>query len=96
MNIALHDGFNGQTVAITVDGRDVYNQSGVRTDLTIARADAVDIDTTGPAARIEVVVNPGDLRAATQVDVTRTPYVAMDIKGGAIHFTLSAEPFRYM
>lgn len=96
MHIALHDGFTGQTVAIAVDGREVYRRAGVRTDLTISRADAFDTTTAGPEADVEVTIEPGGQRAKIHLEVNATPYLAVDIKGGSIHFRPSRELFRYM
>jgi hypothetical protein len=96
LHIALHDGFTGQTVSIAVDHREVYRRSGVRTDLRISRADAVDTEAAGPEITVEVTVDPGDQRAVMRVDICATPYLAIDLKSGAIHLTLSGEPFHYM
>ncbi|HYP58284.1 MAG TPA: hypothetical protein VEQ35_08375 [Beijerinckia sp.] len=96
LHIALHDGFNGQTVTISVDGSEVYHRANVRTDLRISRADAFDTEAVGPKAKVEVTVEPGGQRAEVEIDVTATPFLAVDIVGGAIRFTPSAELFRYM
>lgn len=96
MHIALHDGFTGQTVTVMVDGRQVYRRADVRTDLRISRADAFDTGAAGPTAEVEVTVEPGGMAAATRLDPTATPYLAIDLRGGTIHFTRSATPFFYM
>jgi hypothetical protein len=96
LHIALHDGFKGQTVTVTVDGRQVYHRAGVQTDLRISRADAFETETTGPQAQVEVTIEPGSQRAAMSVDVRSTPFLAIDVTGNAIRLTPSAEPFRYM
>ena len=96
MHIALHDGFAGHTVTIAVDGREVYRRAGVRTDLRISRADAFDVDVSGPIADVDVTVDPGGLRASARVDVAATPYLAVDLIGDAIRLTPSAERPLYM
>jgi len=96
LHIALQDGFQGQHVRITVNGQGVYDRAGVRTDLRIARADAVDVSAPAPRARIEVTAEPGGYSGAADVDVVATPYVAIDLANGSIRFKTSAEPFAYM
>jgi hypothetical protein len=96
MHIALHDGFAGHTVAVKVDGREVYRRAGVTTDLRISRADAFDVETAAPLAEVEVTVEPGGLHAAIRLDVAATPYLAVDLKPGMLRFTPAHEPFRYM
>ena len=96
MHIALHDGFNGQTVTISVNGREVYRRSGVRTDLRISRADAFETEVPQGTAEISVSVEPGGLNATTRIDTTANPYLALDVYGGGIRFKPSNEPFHYM
>jgi hypothetical protein len=97
MHIALHDGFTGQTVTIAVDGQQVYRRTGVRTDLRISRADALDVEVSHAGQiRIEVTIEPGNQQASTVVDPSATPNLAVDLTAGSIHFKASAEPFHYM
>ena len=97
LHIALHDGFQGHTVVITVDGREVYNQSSVTTNVAISRADAFDIQVASNTVRIEVSVEPGGRQGSTEVDVTQYPFVAVSLeRNGSITFQPSTQLFRYM
>jgi hypothetical protein len=97
LHIALHDGFQGHTVVITVDGREVYNQSSVTTNLAISRADAFDVQVASNTVRIEVSVEPGGRKGSTEVDVTQYPFVAVSLeRDGSIAFQPSTQLFRYM
>ena len=96
MHIALHDGFAGTTVVVKVDGREVYRRAGVKTDLRISRADAFDVKAAAPFAEVEIAIEPGGPRAAIRLDLGATPYLAVDLKEGALRLTPSREPFHYM
>ncbi len=96
LHIALQDGFRQNSVAITVDGRTVYNKSGVTTDLRISRADAVDVELPQATARIGVAVGPGNITATRDHDAQAAPYLAISLEGGRLLFTTSREPFRYL
>jgi hypothetical protein len=96
LHIALHDGFQGQHVRISVNGQSVFDRAGVRTDLRISRADAVDVNAPAQHVRIEATVDPGGVSGGTEVDVVATPYVAIDFTGNGLRFKLSAQPFAYM
>jgi hypothetical protein len=97
LHIALHDGFQGHTVVITVDGREVYNQSSVTTNLAISRADAFDVQVASNTVRIDVSVEPGGRQGSTEVDVTQYPFVAVSLeRDGSITFQPSTQRFRYM
>jgi hypothetical protein len=94
LHIALQDGFAGDEVAIRVDGREVYRKPGVRTDLRISRADAVDVD-AGPNAKVEVEAR--GRTAAIHVDPKATPHLAVSLgPQGEPAFRASAEPFAYL
>ena len=92
LHIALNDGFAGDAVAISLDGREVYNKAGVQTDLRISHADAVDADAPETGATVEVRARG---RSATaQVDPGETPYLAVNIEpDGQLEIRRSAEPF---
>jgi hypothetical protein len=95
LHIALHDGFAGDTVAIGLDGREVYSKAGVRTDLRISRADSVDVEAPDGQATVEVRAR-GRTAAAT-VDPSRTPYVAVDLgPDGQPGIRATTEPFAYL
>jgi hypothetical protein len=97
LHIALHDGFQGHTVAITVDGREVYNRSSVTTNVAISRADAFDVQVASNKVRVEVSVEPGSRKESTEVDVTQYPFVAVSLeRDGSISFQPAKQPFRYM
>lgn len=97
LHIALHDGFAGQRVRITLNGRTIYDQPDVRTDLRIARADAIDVDVPARSSRLSVTIDPGGVTSATDVDAAATPYLAITIEaGGGLSWKASAEPFRYL
>jgi hypothetical protein len=97
LHIALHDGFQGHTVVITVDGREVYNKSSVTTNVAISRADAFDVQVASHTVRIEVSVEPGGRQGSTEVDVTQYPFLAVSLeRDGSITFQPSTQRFRYM
>ena len=95
LHIALHDGFRGDAVASRVNGREVYRKEGVKTDLRISRADALDVE--APAGPATVEVEARHHAGRTEVDPGRTPHLAVDLgDDGAPAFRASAEPFAYL
>jgi len=97
LHIALRDGFRGHEVAIQVDGSVVYSERNVTTDLRISRADALDVDVTGPRVRLDVTVSPPGEHASHEIDVATYPAVAIDLKtDGAIAIAPLASAPHYM
>ena len=97
LHIALHDGFQGHTVTITLDGKEVYKKSSVTTNIAISRADSFDVQVASNKVRIEVSIEPGGHKGSTELDATEYPFVAITSeRDGSISFQRSKELFRYM
>jgi hypothetical protein len=102
LHIALHDGFRGDRVVIAVDGRVVFDRPGVKTDLRISRADAVNADTVGQRAVVAVTVEPGQAQeppaqGSVKVDVSATPFLGVDRRpDGGLSFKPASETFAYL
>ncbi len=96
LHIYLEDGFSGQHVAVAVDGRRVYDERSVTTDLRISLAAAFGVEVGPRNAHVAVRVDPNGLQASVNVDVLATPYlcIALDA-GGAIAFRLLPQIPRY-
>jgi hypothetical protein len=97
LHIALHDGFQGHSVTITVDGREVYKKSSVTTNMAISRADAFDVQVTSNRVRIEGSIEPGGHKGSVEVNPTEYPFIAISLEqDGSISFQPSKQVFRYM
>ena len=95
LHIALNDGFADDSVAISLDGREVYNKAGVKTDLRISRADG--LDTEAPEVGATVEVRARGRSATATIDPAETPYLAVNIDAeGRLEIRRSSEPFGYL
>ena len=92
LRVRLGEGFQNNTVSVLVDGRQVYQRSGVSTDWTISRADAVDVKTAADSVQLEVSVEEG-ARAVQVVAPARTPFVEVRFVNGELQLhALEQEP----
>lgn len=92
LRVRLGEGFQNNTVSVKVDGKQVYGRSGVSTDWTISRADAVDIQTAADSVRLEVAVDGGP-PAVRAIEPARTPFVEVRFVNGELQFhALEQEP----
>lgn len=89
LRIRLRDGFRNQTVAISLDGKEIYRKSGVTTDLSISYADAVEASTDAAMVTLAVKVENGPA-ASTDIDPRRTPFVDARIVDGKMALRGSA------
>lgn len=95
LQVALHEGFRDAEVTVTVAGVKVYHQKGVTTDLSISRADAVDVKAPAQAL-VAVAVEPGGRRGSITVDTRSFPFLAVSVVNGQVVFQPSREMFRYL
>ena len=77
LHVALNDGFTDDAVVLRLNGHEVYSKAGLRTDLRITRAAAVDLPLDeGPA---ELTVEVRGHTAALTIDAARTPHITVDL-----------------
>lgn len=92
LRVRLGEGFQNNTVSVKVDNRQVYGRSGVSTDWTISRADAVDVETGADSVQLEVSVD-GAPPAVRTIDPARTPFVEVRFVNGELQLhALEQEP----
>jgi len=95
LHLVLRNGFRGHAVVVTMNDRIVYQAASIRTDRATARADAVDVPSPVPRARLTVAVTPGNLASAVNIDLATHPHVAISLVGtGTVAFETSSAPFR--
>lgn len=92
LRVRLGEGFQNNTVSVRVDGKEVFSKSGVSTDWTISRADAVDVKTGAASVQLDVAVEGGP-RVTRTIEPAQTPFVEVRFIDGALHLLpLPAEP----
>ena len=92
LRIRLGDGFQNNKVSVLVDGKQVYDRSGVSTDWTISRADSFDVKVDSGSVQLEVAVQDGPT-ARRAVDPAQTPFVEVRFINGELQLLpLPQEP----
>lgn len=74
LHVKLRDGFSNDTVSIKVNGKEVCRKSGVRTNLTISFAGAVEVSVEEPVVKLEVAVEGGQ-KQEKEIRVRETPFI---------------------
>jgi hypothetical protein len=97
LHIDLQDGFRGHTVTVAIEGRTVYQQTNVSTDLTISRADGFETQAPAEHVSVRITAEPGNICDEYTIAPGENPFLAISIdRQGGVHFTPSKETFRYM
>lgn len=89
LHVVLNEGFRDHTVAVTVEGREVYFRSGVTTDPETSLADALDIPIASRATRVTLSATPGNLVGSLDIDVVAHPHLSICLVGdGTVSFEI--------
>jgi hypothetical protein len=95
LHIALQEGFAGQPVAITVDGREIYRKDQVRTRTQIGLADSVETTHAPGPATIEVRAGNASTTITPTLSADLYVGVSLDRDGRLVHRS-SPQRFGYM
>lgn len=83
LHVDLREGFNGETVIVRVDGREIYRRSGVETNYSVGLADRMRVEVPEGEVRVEVVLPDRGIHQSTvqQVRSAATLAFALDPAG---------------
>ena len=84
INLALQDGFDGDTVAILVDGVESYRGDHVTTRTQISHAADAQLEVPDRPFTLEVDVPTRGVRESFQVDPHAQPNVALSLLDGRL------------
>ncbi len=90
LHLYLTDGFKDDRVAVSVDGRKVFDESGVTTKRLIGLAKQLGpITVAGDTARLDIELPERGLRTTISADLSNGSHVPIALDGG--QFTHSIE-----
>lgn len=97
LRIDLQEGFDNDTVVITVNGSEVYHNSGVKTRLPVSVAHSFETQVAEDSAHIEVDVATKGRTGKIDLRPSEFPYLGVSLsRDGQVRFESSKEIFRYL
>ena len=95
LRIALQDGFDGDTVVVKVNGKEVFKQQHIKTKRQIGKAASFEVEVEGGSAKVEVSLPLKNLSEIISVKVSGEAYLGISVVEDKIEHRVSSEPFRY-
>lgn len=95
LHVALQDGFQGETLVVEVNDREVYRRADLRTDQRIGLADSFDLPLGRGKLELEASIPDGP-GAALTLDFDTDVHVAVSLVEGELRFRVSDRPFGYL
>lgn len=95
LRIALQDGFEGDPVVVSVNGKQVFDQENVKTKRQIGNARSFDVKVDEETANVEISLPSRKLSERITVKMDGKVYLGISITRNRIEHKVSAEPFHY-
>ena len=95
IRIALQDGFDGDTVVVKVNGKEVFKQENVNTKRQIGKAASFEVEVAEGSANVEVSLPLKNLSETIACKVSGEVYLGVSVAEDKIEHRVSSEPFRY-
>lgn len=96
LSLALQEGFDGDEVAVRVNGEEVLRRDDVTTDVRIGLAFTAGLDLGRLPAVVEVEVPTQSISGQTTLDGRGGTHLGVSAVDGAVRFRVSDQPFGYL
>jgi hypothetical protein len=96
LNVALGEGFDGDSVVVEVNGRRVFEREGVSTRTQIGLAESFEVPVDEDAAVLEVRVISRGAAGRIEFPMGDRLHVQVSLEGNDVVFKTSEEPFGYL
>lgn len=95
LTIDLQVGFANDDIRIKVNGRQVYHNPSVTTNLLLGFADSIRVSVENGPTLIQITVMSRNLSRTETVEAHRDVYLGVSIQEGGLRVQTSTNPFGY-
>lgn len=96
LQIDLQDGFNGDSVSLSVNGAQVLNESGLSTRQQVGVARSVQTEVDTATAVVELRVMNRNIHQRTEIPMNVDQYVGLSVgPGNSVREVRRDRPFEY-
>ena len=96
LHIAFQEGFDGDTVIVRIDGKEMFRKDNMATRSQIGYAGSFETNShTGPVT-IDILLPVKNLSETVQFQLTAATFVGVSIEQGKIAYRISDQPFGYV
>ena len=95
LQLDFQAGFSGDTVVVSINGRELLRREGISTDYSIGRADSASVEVPEGWVKLKIAVPGRGVSAAVVVDASATPHLGVSVGAGHLEHRTSATPFEY-
>ena len=96
LRIDLQDGFEGDTVVVKINNKELYRKKGVKTQLTLGYADSLETEVPEGQNTIEIELPEKNIFESISLTVSSPVYLGLSVSDGKIVARQSKEFFAYL
>lgn len=97
MEVHLQEGFDAEPVVVRINGRSVFEEDVVTTNLMLGFATTFEVDLAGAPGPLEVAVVLPARDVDERINLARPPQqLGLSVQGGRVVARVADEPFGYM
>ena len=96
LSIALQDGFEQESVIVSVNGKEVYRNEALQTDYRISLAASFETPLPNSPVTIAIKLPKQSITDSLQFNADTTVYVGISWLEGRLLFKTSETPFGYL
>ena len=96
LRIDLQDGFEGDTVVVKINNKELYRKKGVKTELTLGYADSLETEVPEGQNTIEIELPEKNIFESISLTVSSPVYLGLSVSDGKIVARQSKEFFAYL
>jgi hypothetical protein len=96
LHIAFREGFDGDTVVVRIDGKEMFRKDNMNTRSQIGYAGSFETNSHEGPVTIDILLPSKNLSETVQLPITAATYVGVSIEKGKITYRISDQPFGYV
>jgi hypothetical protein len=96
LHIAFQDGFEDDLVIVQIDGREVFQKEGIKTNLLIGYADSVEVQVPEGSLEVKLLLPSKNLTEIIELKVSEDVYLGLSIRNRKVDYIISQKPFGYL
>lgn len=96
LHVAFQEGFDGDTVVVRVNGKEIFRKDNVKTRLQIGYADSFENNFNKGPATVDIVLPSKSLSETVQLQLAAPTYIGVSIQQDKINCRISDQPFGYV
>lgn len=96
LHIAFQNGFEDDLVILQIDGREVFQKEGLKTNLLLGYADSIEVQVPEGSVEVKLILPLKNLSEIIELKLSADAYLGLSIHNNKVDYIVSKKPFGYL